>query len=540
MNLVTAAGRDFGERKKRSFPGLGNARKPDRLDQGPGQPIFGLKSVVRTYSVTLTPAIKNYDYVATNSPLPLPHLHLRRPPLASYGAGAFRGARTLASNKIDEFIFSSKNLALDWLSTKCTPLAGFPRQTPIKFLLLFAAYIPYLVAAKESAQLVTRQAVDELLAYVNFGSGSSSRPSPHGLSSGSLPYATISDSIPSNKSMRSQPMHPGTLSCTSRRAGLKLPIHPDTRITLASLSCASWPRALSSGTVITALKGSMAGLTDEEYTRLRCTDLRNADIRRDFSIVHSSHRDKNYLLLGPTRFVNHDCANNCELFPQGKDIISLRVLRPIAIGEEVTVHYGDGYSNDCQLAGKIAIACAAPAKIIGEVDMRLVVLTASHRHLGSHNPIFRVASIDADNSVLFQNSSYGGEIKLPAPIKWSLDDQAAFLIASQKFRDILPGPGFTLPVGSDVLLAFKRIAAQMPRATTAQVLEFYYWRQNPDTFGDAHAIYDLGFPPPTFSGGEPTPISKRKRRDEAAVTCPGRAVEGIDPVGLRKRRREYV
>jgi hypothetical protein len=69
--------------------------------------------------------------------------------------------------------------------------------------------------------------------------------------------------------------------------------------------------------------------------------------------------------------------------------------------------------------------------------------------LGSHNPIFRVASIDADNSVLFQNSSYGGEIKLPAPIKWSLDDQgaysfptfpfihsfeilAAFLIASQK------------------------------------------------------------------------------------------------------------
>ncbi|KAJ7805975.1 hypothetical protein B0H14DRAFT_3484442 [Mycena olivaceomarginata] len=94
--------------------------------------------------------------------------------------------------------------------------------------------------------------------------------------------------------------------------------------------------------------------------------------------------------------------------------------------------------------------------------------TTDSTDLGSHNRIFRVASIDADNSVLFQNSSCSDEIKLPVPIKWPLDDQAAFdLIASQKFRDILPGPRFTLPVGGDVLLAFKRIAAQMPRATTA-------------------------------------------------------------------------
>ncbi|KAJ7939472.1 hypothetical protein B0H13DRAFT_1850767 [Mycena leptocephala] len=43
--------------------------------------------------------------------------------------------------------------------------------------------------------------------------------------------------------------------------------------------------------------------------------------------------------------------------------------------------------------------------------------------LGGHNPIFRVASIDADNIVLFQNSSYTDEIKLPVRVKWSLDDQ---------------------------------------------------------------------------------------------------------------------
>ncbi|KAJ7934919.1 hypothetical protein B0H13DRAFT_550840 [Mycena leptocephala] len=110
--------------------------------------------------------------------------------------------------------------------------------------------------------------------------------------------------------------------------------------------------------------------------------------------------------------------------------------------------------------------------------------TTDFTNLGDHNPIFRVVSIDADNSVLFQNPSCTDEIKFPVRVKWSLDDQAAFDLIAQKFRDILPGPGFTLPVGGDVLLAFKRIAAQMPRATTAQVLEFHYWRQNPDTFSD--------------------------------------------------------
>lgn len=68
---------------------------------------------------------------------------------------------------------------------------------------------------------------------------------------------------------------------------------------------------------------------------------------------------KNHLFLGPARFVNvshdshckrglmthflqHDCENNCELFREGK-YITFRVLRPIAVGEEITAHYGDGY-----------------------------------------------------------------------------------------------------------------------------------------------------------------------------------------------------
>ncbi|KAJ6594012.1 hypothetical protein B0H19DRAFT_919803 [Mycena capillaripes] len=106
--------------------------------------------------------------------------------------------------------------------------------------------------------------------------------------------------------------------------------------------CILATRNLAPGSVITELKGSMANLTDEEDKELKRTDLRNSDIRRDFSVIHSKQMKKNHLFLGPARFVNHDCNNNCELFREGK-YITFRVLRPIAVGEEITAHYGDGY-----------------------------------------------------------------------------------------------------------------------------------------------------------------------------------------------------
>jgi histone-lysine N-methyltransferase SUV420H len=106
--------------------------------------------------------------------------------------------------------------------------------------------------------------------------------------------------------------------------------------------CILATRNLTPGTVVAELKGSMANLTDEEDKELKRTDLRNSDIRRDFSVIHSKSMKKNHLFLGPARFVNHDCDNNCELFREGR-YITFRVLRPIAIGEEITAHYGDGY-----------------------------------------------------------------------------------------------------------------------------------------------------------------------------------------------------
>ncbi|TRM69327.1 hypothetical protein BD626DRAFT_563092 [Schizophyllum amplum] len=105
--------------------------------------------------------------------------------------------------------------------------------------------------------------------------------------------------------------------------------------------CILATRDLAPGAVVSELKGSMANLTEEEDKALKETQI-NSAIRRDFSVIHSRQMKKNHLFLGPARFVNHDCDNNCELFREGK-YITFRVIKPIKLGQEVTAHYGDSY-----------------------------------------------------------------------------------------------------------------------------------------------------------------------------------------------------
>ena len=38
----------------------------------------------------------------------------------------------------------------------------------------------------------------------------------------------------------------------------------------------------------------------------------------------------------------HDCDNNVELFRDGR-YITFRTIKPIAMGQELTAHYGNGY-----------------------------------------------------------------------------------------------------------------------------------------------------------------------------------------------------
>ncbi|KAJ7938719.1 hypothetical protein B0H13DRAFT_2301354 [Mycena leptocephala] len=302
-----------------------------------------------------------------------------------------------------------------WLSTKWTisqVAQGRPRSTPRYFWtrtsLVYVApsshdtrYLCFrvfqLAIATEPAQLVTRQAVDELLAL--------------------------------------------------------------------SPLCIVATRCLSPGTVITALKGSLANLTDEEYTRLKRTDLRDSDIRRDFSIIHSEQMNKNYLLLGPARFANVSMTAPTIASYFVKANISASDLSDLSrLVRRITVHYGDGYfgrenrhclcgtgeklgrdgyafnhtngdvtmdsDSDCESNSELsdvldekrtrrrvdtstsalsALSPAGPKQLplseeLSEGPRTPEKCGTVSTDLGSHNPISRVASVNADNSVLFQNS----------------------------------------------------------------------------------------------------------------------------------------
>jgi histone-lysine N-methyltransferase SUV420H len=65
--------------------------------------------------------------------------------------------------------------------------------------------------------------------------------------------------------------------------------------------------------------------------------------RSDFSIVLSSRRKRPSLFLGPARFANHDCDANAKLNTTGPHGIHIMALRDIALGEEITVTYGEDY-----------------------------------------------------------------------------------------------------------------------------------------------------------------------------------------------------
>ncbi|KAH7913912.1 hypothetical protein BJ138DRAFT_1001257 [Hygrophoropsis aurantiaca] len=202
---------------------------------------------------------------------------------------------------------------------KMDPSRRLPKTTAEDLM----AIVRRLVASKAGPQNAFRQAVDELLA---------------------LPSVRYYLKPYTQKQINAFATHASRYFELYNPAGFIEIAHTSrySHRTGKSELCILATRPLAAGLVITELKGSMAHLSNEEDKELKRTDLRNIDIRRDFSVIHSRQMKKNHLFLGPARFVNHDCEHNCELFREGK-YITFRVLRPIAVGEEITAHYGDGY-----------------------------------------------------------------------------------------------------------------------------------------------------------------------------------------------------
>nr|CAG8458239.1 1923_t:CDS:2 [Entrophospora candida]CAG8465670.1 9963_t:CDS:2 [Entrophospora candida] len=84
--------------------------------------------------------------------------------------------------------------------------------------------------------------------------------------------------------------------------------------------------------------GALVPLTSHEENKL--------EGGRDFSIMWSQRKDVMCLLLGPARFMNHDCKPNTTFIAAGQNVISFKFTRSVKIGEELTSYYGDDYFGE--------------------------------------------------------------------------------------------------------------------------------------------------------------------------------------------------
>jgi len=103
-------------------------------------------------------------------------------------------------------------------------------------------------------------------------------------------------------------------------------------------ACVHGRRSIRSGETIKFLAGCMLLMTDEEEASL--------DDNSDFSVICTSRMKGTSVLLGPARFVNHDCDPNCKFITTNKDNITIMAIRNIAMGEEITIKYSEDYFGE--------------------------------------------------------------------------------------------------------------------------------------------------------------------------------------------------
>ncbi|KAK9245979.1 hypothetical protein V1506DRAFT_536803 [Lipomyces tetrasporus] len=112
-----------------------------------------------------------------------------------------------------------------------------------------------------------------------------------------------------------------------------------------SETCVLARRPIPAGTTIQHLSGKMVALSPQDEKSLK----------RDFSIIYSHRLGESCLMLGPCRFVNHDCNPNARFMAKGSHgVVAVVAVRKIEVGEEVTVSYADNYfgkkNRECMCA----------------------------------------------------------------------------------------------------------------------------------------------------------------------------------------------
>ncbi|CAG8238148.1 unnamed protein product [Penicillium olsonii] len=135
-------------------------------------------------------------------------------------------------------------------------------------------------------------------------------------------------------------------------------------------------RAFKIGEIIPLLGGVCVPLTRKDRLRLE-------ESGKDFSILQSSCGRFLAMLLGPARFVNHDCMQNCEIVWPGESEAIVVALKDIHADDEITVYYGSDYfgannqeclCRPCTTDGTVSSGCP------DETDMPVIMIKLEARN----------------------------------------------------------------------------------------------------------------------------------------------------------------
>ncbi len=189
-------------------------------------------------------------------------------------------------------------------------------------------------------------------------------------------------------------------------------------------------RTFKPGELISHCKGGLKDLTKSEDDALREEATASREIRkdseykgvlgpgRDFSVIRSARKGCSQLLLGPARFVNHDCNPNTEFYRMGSTMV-FKVIRP-----STATRRSPPSTAKITSSGPMRNACAPPARPAVRVPSRIrqpqprtrrrkeLMAWRSNRRMDLHPTAHRMRQMGDDNR--------GGRVDRPAHPRHSL------------------------------------------------------------------------------------------------------------------------
>lgn len=158
----------------------------------------------------------------------------------------------------------------------------------------------------------------------------------------------------------------------------------------------------NAGDEVKYLTGTFAELKPEEEDFLD---------KSDFSVMNLTSRVNPCLMLGPSRFVNHDCDANAR-FASSRNGLKIFATKNILVGQEITVTYAKSYfgkdNKDCLCATceRLQKGYYDPNKYVIPDDAELIDISSSEESSEKEDDI-EIIVVDTDSETEEKNTNEG-------------------------------------------------------------------------------------------------------------------------------------